>query len=260
MREFADAHHHGKEEYRLFPALVARGLPARNGPVQVMCSEQEAGRRMMSELAAAIDAYADGAAAHTRTNLGQALRAIAEFYDRHIGKEDNVLFPMAGRILDEDSTAGILVAFGEVTMPAERLRKSSPSPTACDRTGMVSLRRGSLAARGGGGQDGGPTCLAFVRLPLSQRPDVSADRLHGSHHPCSRSGICPMPNRTATRGRRKGTAQLPSPISPFSSRLRTAPRQLTRTGIRGYMADVGCHWPTRGEPQTGDQAAADRGA
>ncbi|MDR3437681.1 hemerythrin domain-containing protein [Telmatospirillum sp.] len=119
MRQFADAHHHGKEEHRLFPVLVACGLPAQNGPVQIMCSEHETGRQMVARLAAAIDAYGNGAA-ETRENLADALRAIAEFYSQHIWKEDNVLFPMAERVLDADSTANVLVAFREVTMPEDQ--------------------------------------------------------------------------------------------------------------------------------------------
>ncbi|MTJ83298.1 MAG: hemerythrin [Telmatospirillum sp.] len=120
MRQFADAHHHGKEEHRLFPVLVACGLPAENGPVQVMCSEHEIGRQLVGDLAAAIDAYGPGAPEDARRTLAEALLAIADFYSQHIWKEDNVLFPMAGRVLDPDSVAGVLAAFSEVTMPEDQ--------------------------------------------------------------------------------------------------------------------------------------------
>jgi hemerythrin-like domain-containing protein len=117
MRQFADVYHHGKEEHRLFPVLIACGLPAQNGPVQVMCSEHETGRQLVARLVAAADAYTDMASPETRSDLAEALRGIAEFYSHHIWKEDNVLFPMAVRVLDADTAASVLAAFREVTMP-----------------------------------------------------------------------------------------------------------------------------------------------
>ncbi len=122
MRHFADAYHHGKEEHRLFPALVACGLPAENGPVQVMCSEHETGRQLVTRLAAAVDAYLGEASGETRTALAEALRELAGFYTRHIWKEDNILFPMAGQVLDAEATTSVLAAFDEVQMPEDRRR------------------------------------------------------------------------------------------------------------------------------------------
>jgi hemerythrin-like domain-containing protein len=120
MRQFADAYHHGKEEHRLFPVLVDRGLPAQNGPVQIMCMEHETGRRLVGEMAAAVDIYGETASDDTRKRLAGTLRALAEFYSQHIWKEDNVLFPMATRVLDAGTAANVLKAFGEVTMAEDR--------------------------------------------------------------------------------------------------------------------------------------------
>jgi len=122
MRQFADAYHHGKEENRLFPVLIACGLPAQNGPVQVMCSEHETGRQLVARLAETIDAYTDEVSTETRKGLAETLRGLAEFYSHHIWKEDNVLFPMAERVLDADSHASVLAVFREVTMPEEQLQ------------------------------------------------------------------------------------------------------------------------------------------
>lgn len=110
MREFADACHHGKEEHRLFPMLVERGLPARNGPIQAMCAEHETGRRLVGDLENAIGRHLDGHAG-TAGELAAAMVAIADFYARHIWKEDNVLFPMADRVLGADEVAGLIAAF-----------------------------------------------------------------------------------------------------------------------------------------------------
>jgi hemerythrin-like domain-containing protein len=120
MRQFADGFHHGKEEDRLFPALVSAGLPAHNGPVQVMCSEHETGRHLVGRLEDAIGAYLGQADAGTAGTLAETLTALAQFYGQHIWKEDNVLFPMAARVLDDTARAAILAAFAEVTLPPDR--------------------------------------------------------------------------------------------------------------------------------------------
>lgn len=123
MRQFADGYHHGKEEHRLFPALIAGGLPKQNGPVQVMCLEHDTGRGLVARLASAVEAYDGEASAETRGDLADALRDLAEFYGRHIWKEDNILFPMAAQVLDADSAADVLAAFREVTMPEAQLQE-----------------------------------------------------------------------------------------------------------------------------------------
>ena len=126
MREFADAQHHGKEEHRLFPRLVEKGLPSEHGPVQVMCSEHETGRRLVGELDRAItDLDADDA--ESRHILATAMTAIVEFYTQHIWKEDNVLFPMADRVLDETDVEGMIAAFDAADGPegAERRKRAA---------------------------------------------------------------------------------------------------------------------------------------
>lgn len=60
MGEFADACHHGKEEQRLFPLLVERGLPPSNGPVQAMCAEHEIGRCLVGDLKGAVGRSSEG--------------------------------------------------------------------------------------------------------------------------------------------------------------------------------------------------------
>ncbi len=109
LREFADKCHHGKEENLLFKRMAERGFPAQSGPIAVMLSEHEAGR-------AYIRGIADGAA-----KLGTdpaAAKQIAEnatgyigLLRAHIGKENNVLFPMADRALATDDQAHLTKEF-----------------------------------------------------------------------------------------------------------------------------------------------------
>src|SRR5512132_3975875 len=63
IREFADAHHHGKEEDILFAAMVQAGFPKHGGPIAVMLMEHDQGRalvRALGELASQAVPWGDG--------------------------------------------------------------------------------------------------------------------------------------------------------------------------------------------------------
>jgi hemerythrin-like domain-containing protein len=105
LRVFADQCHHAKEEGILFPKLTELGVPVAGGPIGVMCAEHEIGRAEVTKLFQLADAC-DAGALPQPAALADALRNLAGFYEQHIWKEDNVLFPMADRLLtdkaDED--------------------------------------------------------------------------------------------------------------------------------------------------------------
>jgi hemerythrin-like domain-containing protein len=99
IREFADAHHHGKEEDLLFTAMVEAGFPRHGGPVAVMLMEHDQGRALVSELAAL--ASQEGPwSAEDRQVLGEAAHGFAALLHGHIHKEDAILYPMAEQRLD----------------------------------------------------------------------------------------------------------------------------------------------------------------
>lgn len=93
IREFADTCHHGKEEGHLFPAMIAAGLPSQGGPVAVMLHEHDEGRELVAAMERASATEFDAAA------FARAADAYAEQLTAHIAKENNVLFPMAERII-----------------------------------------------------------------------------------------------------------------------------------------------------------------
>ena len=101
LTEFADAHHHGKEEKILFPALEEAGFPPDDGPVGVMVQEHVQGRELISALRAAAPQAAGDAAARAR--FADTARAYTALLSAHIDKENHVLFPMADQaIVGED--------------------------------------------------------------------------------------------------------------------------------------------------------------
>ena len=98
IKGFADGCHHKKEEGVLFKALVEQGMPSNGGPVGMMLCEHEQGRaytRGMREAALRLaggDTAARGAVVRNALNYGALLR-------QHILKEDNILFPLANRVI-----------------------------------------------------------------------------------------------------------------------------------------------------------------
>lgn len=109
LREFADKCHHGKEEQLLFTRMTERGFPAQSGPIAVMLSEHEAGR-------AYIRGIADGAAGlgtepAAANRIAENARGYIDLLRAHIGKENNVLFPMADRTFTPEDQAYLTQAF-----------------------------------------------------------------------------------------------------------------------------------------------------
>lgn len=112
FRGFADRVHHGKEEDRLFAAMVEAGFPREAGPIGVMLAEHAEGRRCVSVLANVGEgdgplSPADGTAVR---------RASAEFIPLlrgHIQKEDRILYPMALQALDARTMDELLASYGE---------------------------------------------------------------------------------------------------------------------------------------------------
>jgi len=113
IRSFADGCHHGKEEGSLFPTLIAKGMPKEGGPVGQMLHEHEQGRayvkQMLENLDAASEGNSDALEIFTEGAAGyvQLLRA-------HIVKEDNILFPLADRVLDSSDQQQLLDRFANV--------------------------------------------------------------------------------------------------------------------------------------------------
>jgi len=109
IREFADEHHHAKEEDMLFAALVEHGFPAHAGPIAVMLAEHEEGRVLVRRLR---DRAGSGAAwgAAQREGVLSSAHAYADLLRAHIHGEDGILFPMARQHLPPEAMAVVAEA------------------------------------------------------------------------------------------------------------------------------------------------------
>ncbi len=113
IRTYADRTHHGKEENILFRDLKERDLS--NADRQLMnelIGEHVLGRKTMKNLADANNRYRNGeqsALADIKTNLA----TLAEFYPKHIEKEDKIFFPDARKYFSEEEDQAMLMEFWE---------------------------------------------------------------------------------------------------------------------------------------------------
>lgn len=98
IKGYADGSHHNKEEGLLFPAMEAAGIPRQGGPIGVMLAEHEEGRRLTRLMRAAAEKLAAGETAAKSEVIVNA-RAYTRLLHQHIAKEDQVLFPMADRVI-----------------------------------------------------------------------------------------------------------------------------------------------------------------
>lgn len=94
IKTFADFCHHGKEEDLLFPAMAEVGFPREAGPVAVMLMEHEQGRAYVRSLSAALERVRSGDSAALK-EVSLSAMDYASLLSSHIGKEDDILYPMA---------------------------------------------------------------------------------------------------------------------------------------------------------------------
>ncbi len=99
VRAYADHHHHGKEENYLFDAMVKHAGPAAEKLVtHGMLVEHDLGRLHMSQLDVALLAYKAGNKEAILDIVANAI-SYTHLLNRHIDKEDTVVYPFAQRTL-----------------------------------------------------------------------------------------------------------------------------------------------------------------
>lgn len=110
IRNYADRFHHAKEEDVLFSALVRNGMPRENSPVAAMLMEHDQGRAYVLDMETAVQKTLDGLPGQESTLTENAL-AYAELLREHIGKEDDILYPLAERVIPEALRGEIVSAY-----------------------------------------------------------------------------------------------------------------------------------------------------
>jgi len=109
FREFADKCHHAKEEDLFFPLLKERGIPEEGGPIGVMLHEHVMGRDCAGRMRAAAEREEFDA-----VSFAAAAKEFVPLLRQHIFKENNVLFKMAERCMNDEDDDGMDSRFSEV--------------------------------------------------------------------------------------------------------------------------------------------------
>lgn len=110
IRNYADRFHHAKEEDVLFKELVKNGMPEKQSPIEAMHIEHDQGRahvRAIEEAAQNALAGKTGQAAIITENA----KGYATLLRGHIEKEDDILYPLAERVLPEEVRNNMLAEY-----------------------------------------------------------------------------------------------------------------------------------------------------
>lgn len=94
LKIFADKCHHGKEEKYLFKELVKKGIPTDGGPVGVMLQEHAQGREYIAQMSRSFDEK-------NIEGFNNAAVLYRDLLRQHIEKENNVIFMMADKVIDD---------------------------------------------------------------------------------------------------------------------------------------------------------------
>ncbi len=107
IKEFADKCHHGKEEGHLFPAMIAAGFSMEAGPVAVMLQEHTEGRNWIAQIDESLKPTLNS------TSFLRAARGYTNLLGAHIQKENEILFPLAEKVLSPSQLTYLFRAFEE---------------------------------------------------------------------------------------------------------------------------------------------------
>jgi hemerythrin-like domain-containing protein len=107
IHDFADTFHHAKEEDVLFKYLASPGILNECNPLPVMLREHAQARELLKQMqyAASLNNVAD---------LISCAQGYASILKQHIFKEDNILYAMAERNIDEQEKLKLLTEYKNI--------------------------------------------------------------------------------------------------------------------------------------------------
>lgn len=112
IRIYADRTHHGKEEDILFRDCLKKNMSGEDTKIMnELIEEHKFGRKIVAELVTAKENYMKGS--NTINTILEKLDILAEFYPKHIEKEDKRFFPDSEKYFTEDELQNMLKEFWE---------------------------------------------------------------------------------------------------------------------------------------------------
>lgn len=124
VRNYADKHHHGKEEQILFDIMLAKlGAVAEKLIKMGMLVEHDLGRLYMTELEKALDRYDKEPSTENKLDILVYMCSYIELIIRHAQKENEVVFAFASRSLTAEDKAYIDEKTKEFEEDKEKAKK-----------------------------------------------------------------------------------------------------------------------------------------
>jgi uncharacterized protein len=110
---YVDQCHSQKEEQHVFPLLERLGVPRQGGPLAVMLEEHTRGRELLARCRSLGEAYLRGDRA-VLADLRATFSEYAELLKAHFWKENDVLYPMAKRLMSAEDGARVVAGIEAV--------------------------------------------------------------------------------------------------------------------------------------------------
>jgi DUF438 domain-containing protein len=107
LRGYVDKCHNVKEEQHLFPLIEERGVPRDGGPLAVMLQEHEQARGFLARFSPLAEAVAAGDGSKL-DELRATFAAYADLLKNHFWKENDILYPMALRVMSDTDGATVV--------------------------------------------------------------------------------------------------------------------------------------------------------
>ena len=122
IRNYADRFHHAKEEDVLFVELIANGMPEKQSPIEAMHMEHDQGRAHVRAIEAAAQKALAGEPGQGAI-IAEHAKGYAALLRGHIDKEDNILYPLAERVLPEGVRERMLAAYAAAEAKTPQLEQ-----------------------------------------------------------------------------------------------------------------------------------------
>jgi hemerythrin-like domain-containing protein len=122
IRNYADRFHHAKEEDVLFAELVKNGMPEKQSPIEAMHMEHDQGRAHVRTMEEAAQKALEGETGQAAI-IAKHAKGYAELLRGHIEKENDILYPLAERVLPEGVRGGMLTAYEEAEARTPELKE-----------------------------------------------------------------------------------------------------------------------------------------
>ncbi len=122
IRNYADRFHHAKEEDILFIELIKNGMPEKQSPIEAMHMEHDQGRAFVRAIEEAAQNAIDGETGQAAI-IAKNAKDYAALLRGHIEKEDDILYPLAERVLPEEVRARMLDAYAQAEAKTPQLEE-----------------------------------------------------------------------------------------------------------------------------------------